>query len=362
MAAGAVKVSDVVVPAIFDPYMQNITTEKTAIIQSGACVVDQDLSNKLEGGGLTFNMPSMKDIDNESEDIMSDDYDDVYGATFGTPDNFAQNKNSYPRKIGSLNEIAVRLSRHQSWSSVQLARDLAGKDPMAAIGNRVGYYWARRRQAAFVAVVTGILADNDAAPSGSDTHLQFDLTYDASGSGFQQGVTEFSATNFLRACLTMGDSQDDLGMVIMHSVVYHKAQVGNLIDFVPDAVNPNAAAVPYFLGRRVVVDDGMPNASGVFDTWIFGQSAFLLGVGSPDTPVEVERAPRAGKGAGQDILHTRVKWCLHPVGYKYAVASPASGGPSNLATTGNLAHLDSWSRIYPERKQIKFARLKTRES
>lgn len=358
MATGpAVRVSDVVVPAIFDPYMQNITTEKTAIIQSGAVVVDSDLSAKLEGGGLTFNMPSMKDIDNEAEDIMTDDADDVYGSPPYTASN-----NSAPRKIGSLNEIAVRMSRHQSWSSVQLARDLAGKDPMAAIGNRVGYYWARRRQAAFIAMMTGILADNDAAPTGTDTHLQFDLTYDASGSGFQQGVTEFSATNFLRAILTMGDSQDDLGMIIVHSVVYHKMQVGNLIDFVADAVNPNAAAVPYFLGRRVVVDDGMPNAGGVFDTWIFGQGAFLMGVGTPDVPSEVERAPRAGKGAGQDILHTRVKWCLHPVGYKYAVASPASGGPSNAATAGNLAHLDSWSRVYPERKQIKFARLKTRES
>jgi hypothetical protein len=161
----------------------------------------------------------------------------------------------------------------------------------------------------------------------------------------------------------MGDSQDDLGLVLMHAVVYHKAQLNNLIEFVPDSTNMNAVDIPFFLGRRVIVDDGMPvdGTGKIFDTWMFGAGAVRMGVGSPDQATEMERAPRAGKGAGQDILHTRVEWCLHPVGYKYAVASPASGGPSNAATSGNLAHADSWVRVFPERKQIKIARLKTIE-
>jgi hypothetical protein len=371
MAAGVVKLADVVVPEIFNPYMQNITTQKTRIVTSGAVILDETLSEALNGPALTFKTPSFKDLDDEAEDIMSDDYDDVYGATFGTPDNFAQNKNSYPAKTGSLTEISVRLSRHKSWSSAQLASVLAGSstprqrfDPMAALANRVGYYWARRRQAAFISTVTGLFADNDAAPDAGGTHIQFDLTYNAGAGGvFQQGVTEFSTANFLRALLTMGDSQDDLGMVLMHSVVFHKAQLNNLIEFVPDAVNPNVADIPFFLGRRVIVDDQMTvdGTGKIFDTWMFGSGAFRMGVGSPEMPSEVERAPRAGKGAGQDILHSRVSWCIHPVGYKYAVASPAAGGPDNTTTSGNLGNLASWVRVYPERKQIKIARLKTIE-
>lgn len=366
MASGVVRLQDVIVPDIFDNYMQLVTEEKTNIIQSGAVVMDAGLSAKLAGGGLTFETPSFKDLDNDAEDVMTDNYDDVYGATFGTPDGGAQNANSYPKKIGTLSEISVRMQRHQSWSSTELSSVLSGADPQGAIANRVGAYWARRRQAAFVALMNGVFADNAAAPTGGDTHLQNDLTFDASGGVggvFQAGVTDFNAVNFLKACLTMGDSQNDLGMVIMHSIVYHKAQVNNLIVFVPDAVNPNAEAVPTFLGRRVIVDDGMPvdGTGKVFDTWIFGAGAVRMGVGSHSMPSEVERHARAGKGAGQDVLHTRVMWCLHPVGYRY-IGTAASGGPSNAATANNLAHLDSWRRVYPERKMIKIARLITREA
>lgn len=366
MAIGAVRIQDVVVPEIFNPYMQNITEQKTRIVQSGAAQVDGQLSAALAGAGLTFKTPSFKDLDDEAEDIMTDDHDDVYGTVLGTPPPYGSNNNSYPSKTSSLTEIAVRMSRHKSWSSVQLAKDLIAKDPLAAISGRVAYYWARRRQAVFMATCRGLFADNDAAPTGGDTHLQFDLTYNAAAPlVFQQGVTEFNIQNFLRACLTMGDSQEDLGMICVNSVVYHKMQLNNQIEYVSDAVNPNVKAVPTFLGRQVVVDDALlptPAANAIHESWLFGAGAFRIGIGSPDNATETERQPRAGKGAGMDVLHTRVQWCLHPVGYQFAVASPASGGPSNAATSGNLAHLDSWRRVYPERKQIKIARLLTIET
>ena len=72
------------------------------------------------------------------------------------------------------------------------------------------------------------------------------------------------------------------------------------------------------------------------------------------------RAPSAGNGSGQDTLFNRVEWCMAPVGYAY-VGTAASGGPSNAATTNNLAAATSWRRVFPERKQISIARLVTRE-
>src|SRR5690606_21464751 len=114
-----------------------------------------------------------------------------------------------------------------------------------------------------------------------------------------------------------------------------------------------------FLGRRVVVDDGLPNpagagaaqtATGIYHTWLFGDGAIRWGVGTPETPSEVERKPSAGTGAGQEILYSRVMWCFHPSGHKFAVASPDEGGPTNASTAGNLAHAASWMRVFPERK------------
>lgn len=344
MASGTTRLSDVVIPEVFTPYAQQITQEKSRLIRSGAITLDAQLSTLLAGGGLTFNEPSFKDLDNDAENVSSDDP--------GT--------DSSPNKIGTATEIQVRLSRNNSWSSMDLTADLAGADPMEAIGNRVGDYWARRAQAAFVATLTGLFADNDAAPSGSE-HTQYDLTRDISNSGvFVDGTTNFSAEAFIDATATMGDAMGDLTMIMVHSLVYARMQKNNLIDFVVDSVNDKAVNIPTFLGREVIVDDGVTRSGGVFSSWLFGAGAFRMGMGSPKVPTETERKPSGGNGGGRDILYNRVEWCIHPVGHAYVGTAP-NGGPSNATSSNNLGNASSWQRVFPERKQIKIARLKTCE-
>jgi hypothetical protein len=342
-----IQVSDVVVPSVFTKYVNQKTEEKSRLIASGALAPDAALNALLAGGGLTFNVPSWKDLTNDDENVSTDTEYDYDGSD-----------NSSPKKFGTSQEVAVRLSRNQSWSSSDLAAALAGSDPAMAIGDNVAGYWARRLQANFVATIKGVFADNAAAPSGSE-HTQNDMTNDISGAGYTAGVTDFSAEAFLDAALTMGDSQEELGLVMVHSVVYNRMQKNNLIDFIPDS--NGVVNIPTFLGRRVVVDDGMPRTSSVYDTWIFGAGAVRLGVGTAKVATEVERKPEAGNGGGQEILYSRVVWTIHPVGMKYAGTAP-SGGPSVASTSNNLAHAGSWMRVFPERKQIRIARLITREA
>jgi hypothetical protein len=342
MASGNVQVADIVVPAIFGPYVQQMTQVKSRLIRSGAIASDERLNQVLAGGGLTFNEPSFKDLEDDAE-LVSDD-----SATVATPN-----------KLGTATEIQVRLSRNNSWGSMDLAADLAGADPMQAIANRVSDYWARRYQGAFVATLTGVFADNAAAPSGTE-HVINDMTFDVSGGAFIDGVTNFSAEAFIDATATMGDSMEDLAMVMVHSVVYARMMKNNLIDFVQDSINGEAVRIPTFLGREVIVDDSMPVTSGVINSWLFGRGAVRAGTALPRVPAEVERKPGAGNGAGQEILHSRVQWCLHPVGCAY-VGTAANGGPSNANSANNLANAASFKRVFPERKQIKIARLITRE-
>ncbi len=166
----------------------------------------------------------------------------------------------------------------------------------------------------------------------------------------------------------MGDSMEQLTAIMVHSIVYNRMQKNNLIDFIPDATGQ--VNIPTFLGRRVIVDDGLPNpagrgaaqtSSGVFHSWILGSNVARFGLGQAKVPTEVERKAAAGDGGGQDILHNRVEWALHPVGHAF-IGTAAAGGPNNTATAGNLAHADSWRRVYGERKMIRVARLITRES
>ena len=338
--AGTTAIADVIVPQSFSAYSQLMTEEKSNLIRSGVAVRDSVLDSNLAGGGLTFNEPSFKDLDNDADNVSSD--------VTGT---------STPNKIGTLQETQVRLSRNNSWASADLTAALAGVDPMNAIANRVSDYWTRRLQAAFVATCKGLFADNAAAPVGTE-HVQNDLTFDIKGASFTDGVTNFSAEAFIDATLTMGDSMGDLAGIVVHSVVYARMQKNNLIDFIPDS--EGKVNIPVFLGREVVVDDGVPFTGGVFESWLFGRGACRLGMGSPSVPTEVDRNPATGNGGGSETLYNRVELCIHPVGHAY-IGTAASGGPSNANTTNNLANAGSWRRAFTERKQIKMARLITRE-
>lgn len=341
MAAGTVAVTDVIVPETFAPYVQVLTEEKSRLINSGAVARDAALDQFLAGGGLTMHAPSWRDLDNDADNTSGD-----------------TESASSPNKIASQDEIVVRLSRNNSWATADLAAALAGSDPADAIAGRVSAYWQRRLQAMFVATMTGVFADNAAAPTGTE-HTQNDLTHDVSGASYVDGVTNFTAEAFVDAAVTMGDSMDSLGMVFVHSIVYARMQKNNMIDMVPDA--RQEILIPTFLGREVIVDDGMPVNSGVYQTWLFGAGALRLGMGSPKVPAEVHRSPAAGNGGGSETLYSRTEWCLHPVGHKYA-GTAAKGGPTNANTSNNLANAGSWQRVYAERKQIKIARLITRES
>jgi len=319
-----------------------MTEEKSRLIRSGAVVRDAVLDADLAGSGVTFNEPSYKDLDNDAENISSDD----------------PAQTSSPNKIGTLTEIQVRLSRNNSWSSMDLTADISGNDPMNAIANRVSDYWKRREQAAFVATMNGVFANNATATDAY--HTQNDMTVNVSGASFTLGTTNFTAEAFIDATLTLGDSMSDLSMLMVHSIVYARMLKNNLIDFIQDSINSQAIRIPTFLGREVIVDDGMPFTGGVFDTWLFGSGAVRMGRGQAKTPVEVERKASSGNGSGQDILYNRVELCLAPKGYAYVGTAPA-GGPTNANTSNNLANAASWRRAFTERKQIKIARLITRE-
>lgn len=345
------RIAQVVVPEIYNPYFQTRTTQLSAIIQAGAMVMSPKMDQDLAGGGSSFNAPSWNDLARVAANIMTDNVYNNGGAN-----------DSVPQNIGSKTEIFARLSRHQSWGSVALAGALAGAEPMEAIGDLTGGYWSDELQSAFIAVWNGVFAHN-ATVTGGDTHVQNDLLFNASPSGvYSEGVTNFTARNYLNAKVTMGDAMKKLSMVAMHSVVYKGALDNNLIDFKSDSSNSDAEEIGTFLGAKIIVDDGMPNdpVTGLFDTWLFGPGSTGFGSSSFNTPSETERNPSAGNGAGEEILHNRVSWGLHPVGYAFT-GTIGGGGPSNLGTSGNLAHEDSYARVYLERKQIRAARLITQE-
>lgn len=326
-----VRISDIIVPEVFNPYVLNLTKEMSAFVQSGVMVNNPTLNTFLGGGGITTNVPLLNDIPNDDANISNDD----------------PAVNSVPNKIGSSQEVTVRLSRNNSWSSMDLVAALAGVDPMDAIATRVASYWVRQQQRLVLNILIGLIADNIANDGGDYVR---DITANTAAASL------FSAAAFLDAMQTMGDAAEELSAVACHSVIYRRMQLLNLIDFIPNA--RGEINIPTFLGRRVIVDDALVTGAAatiVYHTYLFGNGALQSGIGAAKVPTEVERKPSAGNGGGQEILFSRVEWCVHPTGHAYTGAA-AGGGPTNAI----LAVAASWDRVYPERKQVPIAVLRTK--
>jgi hypothetical protein len=331
------RISDVIVPEVFASYMAKDTTEKTEIFRSGILRPDSELASRLGGGGRTFNVPFWKDLDNTESGIGSDD--PAVSAT--------------PGKLTSGKDIARRQVRTRGFSTADLAGVLAGDDPMARIVARVNAYWDRQFQANLVATLTGVFADN-VANDASDMVL--DIGTDASGA--ITAAELISAEAVIDASYTMGDNAEGLRVIVMHSTIKKRLEKLNLIDFIPDA--RGEIQFPYYLGKRVVVDDGCRRVTGTnrvkYWTYLVGEGAFGWGEnGAGLLPAEVDRKPEQGNGTGVELLWTRRQFVMHPYGIKFTDTSVVGDFPTNaeLGTAGN------WDRVYAERKQIPIAALVT---
>lgn len=306
------KISDVIVPEIFTPYVIEKTAEKSRILTSGIAIANPKLNELVTAGGITMNMPYWKDLTGDDE-VLSDQ----------TP--------LTPGKINADKDIAALLLRGRAWGANELAGALAGDDPMAAIGDRVADYWSRQEQKILVSVLKGVFAAASMANHVADKSTQV-----------------ISGNMVLDAKQLLGDSADQLQAIMMHSAVYTELQKQNLIQYT--TTSDGKITIPTYLTYQVIVDDGMPvetvgegaAAYKVYTTYLFAKGSIGRGEGTPVslTPTETDRDSLAG----EDILINRRALVLHPFGIKW-VGQPAGVTPSNA----ELATGTNWVRVYEDK-------------
>lgn len=324
--------------------------EKNAIVQSGAIVREPLLDNFLSSvGNVTFDMPSFAQLTNDADRVATDSIPAAFTGGVADPD---------PYKMEMDVETAVALRRSGSWAISDLAADLSNiDDPAGKIIELTAPWFLKKHQESLIATVKGVFADNDAAPSASE-HTLYDLTVDISALSGE--AAKFSAEAIIDAQTTMLDHVDDLTILMTHPLVFARMRKNNLIDFVPDS---EGKPIPYYQNTFVVTDKDMPKsgsgADTIYETWLFGAGAFAMGQVAPPNSLEYERKPGSGNGYGADVVYIRDRWTFLPRGYKYVGTAP-KGGPSNGTGSNNLANAGSWLRVYPNREQIKIARLKSK--
>ena len=304
------RIQDVLIPDRWNDYFIERTAELSAIRQSGIMTTTPGLS--VPYGGTTVNMPFWTDIDGE---------DEVW----------ASGHETIPDPITAAKEIAVILTRIKSWGAEDLAGMFAGDDPLTAIAQLVGAYWARKEQKTLISILKGIFANA------------------LVGNMLDKSTVAMGLTMMVDALGVLGDASEKISAIVMHSATRNDLFKKKLL--IPSSGEPGSSDKPEFdtfLGRRVIVDDGTPRDGDVYTTYLFGYGAIGYADGRPRVPVEVER--QATKS--QEVLVHRRQFIMHPRGLKWT-GNAVNTTPSNteLETAAN------WELVF-ENKNVPIIALK----
>lgn len=311
--------TDVVVPEVFRAYEIERTAELSAFFQSGIIATVPGLGLTGEGG-QQVQMPFWQDLAGDDQLLST--------GTNLTVSAFTAEK-----------DVAVLNARALSYGIKDLAAALAGSDPLADLAGLYADKWQRVWQQTLINTVNGAMGAL-AAESPSVNTLDI--------SALSGAAAVIDGESFVDAQFQLGDAQDRLTAIAMHSATYAKLNKDDLIDFMRES---DGQEFPTYRGRRVIVDDGMPVTAGVYTTYLFGAGAIGYGEGTPKVPVETER--NALVGGGEEYLVSRRHFVLHPRGVKW---SPGSGVPAlDTPSNAELANVANWTRVY-EAKNVRIVR------
>lgn len=337
VAATATKVSDVITPDNWAPYMIQRTAELSSLVGMGIVEPDAEIARLVNQGGRLIDLPFFSDLSGAEEAIQD-------------------NANLTPGKISADQDTACKLYRAKAWGVNDLAKYLAGADPARAIADLVAGWWAFREQAILIATLAGVVADNVANDSG-------DMVSDVSIADGNAAAAEnlISGAAVIDAAQTMGDAKDRLVALAIHSVVEARLAKNDLIEYERDSTG--TIVKRSFMGLSVMVNDNCPRTaqtgqgkSGyVYTSYLFGRGAIARADATLPATEAVEM-DRDGL-ASETYMITRRHFILHPRGVEWQDNTVSNTSPKNPSNT-DLALAANWDRVY-ERKNVRLAVLKT---
>lgn len=326
-----VQLADIYNPLTFARREQEAQLELNRFINGGVMVSDAALDAQLGAGGNIGEISNYNPLGTPEPNYSTDD-----------PNSF-----STPNKVTSA-KMAFRLtSQNQSWSTMDLSRELALEDPVGAITGRIGQYWATINERRLLQSCMGVLADNIANDGGDMV-----ITVGTDDAAAVTDAERIGPDAILDAKQTAGDHAGMFTAIAMHSAIYTRLQKQNLIVYIPNA--RGEVVIPTYLTYRVIVDDSMPAVMGtnriLYTCIMFGAGTFGSANGRVMVPSEMDRIPGAGDGGGQDVIHSRRSDLIHPFGFSFTSAAVAG----QSATLAELATATNWNRVW-DRKHIPLA-------
>lgn len=331
--------SNVIIPEIFTPYVEQLTTLRSQFLQSGI-ITPVDALNATEGGD-TINVPNFAaDLAGDAE-VLSD------------------TTSLTPAGITATKQVGVVLHRGKMWTVREMAKLAAGADPMAAIAGKTAAWINNQMEKDLIATLDGCFGPLTSNTTGCLKGMTVDST---SGT-----PAPFGPRQVAQAKALLGDQGDRLTAVAMNSACFYDLVERKMIDYVlasdstafnagsgaTDAVGGSFAPgfqagstqVPVYGDLRVIVTDNIAVSSSNYGCYFF--AAGSVGTGSQQGLVtETDR----DIAALEDAMTVHWHNVIHPLGVAYAT-STAGVNPTRTV----LGTATSWTKIF-ETKNIGIVR------
>src|SRR5580765_6263879 len=172
-------VADVIIPTEFERYAIERTAELSRFGESGVVEADPAFDEIAMQGGREVKMPFWKDL-TATRQLLSDS---------GT---LAVNKITADQDIARIHNDA------QVWSVNHLAKVVSGDDPMQAIVDLVGAYWARTDEGLVISCLKGIFGAASMAGNLLAIHSE--------SVAATTNATKLNGATFVDACAKLGDA------------------------------------------------------------------------------------------------------------------------------------------------------------
>ena len=338
----AVQIADIYNPLTFARRAQQAQIQLNRFLSSGVAVQDPLIATQIAQGGHLGELSNFQPLTVGEPNYSSDD-----PTALSTPD-----------KVSSELQKFRSAARNKSWSTMDLARELALEDPVGAITGRIGNFWATDDEQRIIASLLGVLADNIANDSSD---MVINVATDSSSS--VADAERIGGERVIDGLQTLGDHKDSITTLAMHSQIHARLQKQGLIQYVRDADNNIMFAT--YMGKRLIIDDSLPAVAGsnriTYTCVMFGPAAFGTANGQVLVPSETFRTPNAGNGGGQDTIYSRVHNVWHPYGFSF-LSTTVTGGAATcrFANYADLKLAANWNRIW-SRKNIPLAFIKVND-
>jgi len=337
-----VRITDIYNPKTFGRRIQEAQTTLNRFIASGIAVSDPLLVSQFSQGGNIAELTQFNPLTQDEPNYSSDD----------------PAVSSTPAGINSKIMQARIAARNKSWSTMDLARELALVDPVGAITGRVGQYWATDDERRLIKSLLGVLADNEANDAGD---MVVDVATDDAGA--ITDAERIGGDKVIDALQTLGDHKDAITTIALHSNIHARLQKQQLIQYERD-VDSNIM-FPTYLGKRLIIDDSLPAVAGTnritYTCILFAPGAVATGAGRVLVPSEIDRIKEAGNGGGQDVIFSRVSNTFQPYGFSFTSTTVTGGGAnSRFANYADLILAVNWDRAV-DRKNVPMAFLKVND-